>query len=132
MGRIGLSIKFKIGSLCHFKGPTKSTLTCFPVFNLKNKFSISNFIQLRNRSEYTEIFYKVKSLVNLYQNDPLFHLIPNATIIICNTSRFTAVSAVGSRRYSTHKFYMKEKISEIVRDFCDLLLKVKTFQKDFL
>ena len=50
-------------------------------------------------------------------------------IFVCNTSRFTAVSAVGSRRYSTHKFYMKEKISEIVRDFCDLLLKVKTFQK---
>ena len=66
------------------------------------------------------------SLVNLYQNDPLFHLIPNATAIICNTSRFTAVSAVG---YSTHKFYMKEKISEIVLDFCDLLLKVTTFQK---
>ena len=73
--------------------------------------------------------FKVKSLMNLYQNDPLFHLISNATVIICNTSRFTAVSAVGACRYSTHKFYMKEKISEIVRDFCDLLLKVKTFQK---
>ena len=72
--------------------------------------------------------FKVKSLMNLYQNDPLFHLISNATVIICNTSRFTAVSAVGACRYSTHKFYMKEKISEIVRDFCDLLLKVKTFQ----
>ena len=72
---------------------------------------------------------KVKSLMNLYQNDPLFHLISNATVIICNTSRFTAVSAVGACRYSTHKFYMKEKISEIVRDFCDLLLKVKRFQK---
>ena len=131
-GRNGLSIKFKIGSLCHFKGPTKNKLTLivsqFLIFEQIQHFKF--YSTQKEKWIHRDILnFKVKSLVNLYQNDPLFHLIPNATVIICNTSRFTAVSAVGSRRYSTHKFYMKEKISEIVRDFCDLLLKVKTFQK---